>query len=61
MRRAREAERRQLTVLVCGCDLFDSEAYLELDAEDQTRVLRAFQEACEHAVQPVRWNGGAVQ
>ena len=28
-RRAREAERRQVTVLVCGCDLFESEAYLE--------------------------------
>ena len=27
-RRAREAERRQVTVLVCGCDLFESEAYL---------------------------------
>ena len=40
-RRAREAERRQVTVLVCGCDMFESEAYLELDAEDQTRVLRA--------------------
>src|SRR5262249_31597824 len=26
-RRAREAERRQVTVLVCGCDLFESEAY----------------------------------
>ncbi|HEY1238970.1 MAG TPA: serine/threonine-protein kinase, partial [Bryobacteraceae bacterium] len=46
VKRAREAERRQLTVLVCGCDVFDSEAYLELDAEDQTRVLRAFQETC---------------
>jgi class 3 adenylate cyclase/predicted ATPase/MoxR-like ATPase len=57
IRRAREAERRQLTVLVCGCDLFDSEAYLELDAEDQTRVLHEFQEACQHAVQPL---GGTV-
>ena len=57
VRRAREAERRQMTVLVCGCDLFDSEAYLELDAEDQTRVLHGFQETCEHAVQPF---GGTV-
>src|SRR5262249_37269073 len=47
-RRAREAERRQLTVLVCGCDLFDSETYLEsLDAEDQSKVLRGFQQACD--------------
>src|SRR5262249_39078307 len=34
-RRARDAERRQVTVLVCGCRGFESEAYLEgLDAED---------------------------
>jgi class 3 adenylate cyclase/tetratricopeptide (TPR) repeat protein len=49
-RRAQEAERRQVTVLICGCDLFESEAYLELDAEDQARVLRAFQEDCARAV-----------
>jgi serine/threonine protein kinase/tetratricopeptide (TPR) repeat protein len=59
-RRAREAERRQVTVLVCGCDLFESEAYLEnLDAEDQARVLRAFQQACEQAVS--RFDGTVVQ
>ena len=58
----REAERRQVTVLVCGCDLFESEAYLEnLDAEDQAEVLRAFQQACEQAVRPVRRDGRAVQ
>src|SRR5262245_54106333 len=49
-RRAREAERRQVTVLVCGCDLFESETYLEgLDAEDQAKVLRGVQEACDQA------------
>ena len=59
-RRAREAERRQVTVLVCGCDLFESEAYLEdLDAEDQAEVLRAFQQACEQAVR--RFDGTVVQ
>jgi class 3 adenylate cyclase/predicted ATPase len=47
--RAREAERRQVTVLVCGCDLFESEAYLGLDAEDQARVLRGFQDECARA------------
>jgi len=46
-RRAREAERRQVTVVACGCDLFESDAYVELDAEDQINVLRAFQHACE--------------
>ena len=59
-RRAREAERRQVTVLVCGCSLFESEAYLEdLDAEDQARMLRAFQQACEQAV--FRFDGTVVQ
>jgi serine/threonine protein kinase/predicted ATPase len=59
-RRAREAERRQVTVLVCGCTLFQSESYLEaLDAEDQARMLRAFQEHCERAI--LRYDGTVVQ
>jgi class 3 adenylate cyclase len=59
-RRSREAERRQVTVLVCGCDLFESEAYLEgLDAEDQARVLRGFQQACDQAAR--RLGGTVVQ
>ena len=59
-RRAREAERRQVTVLVCGCSLFESEAYLEnLDAEDQAKMLRAFQQSCEQAV--LRFDGTVVQ
>ena len=56
-RRAREAERRQVTALVCGCELFESEAYLGLETEDQAQVLRAFQRACEEAV---RHFGGTV-
>ena len=59
-RRAREAEHRQVTVLVCGCGLFESEAYLaDLDAEDQARMLRAFQQLCEQAV--LRFDGTIVQ
>src|SRR5260370_20107791 len=59
-RRAREAERRQVTVLVCGCDLFDSEAYLEdLDAEDQAKVLQAFEQACVQAIR--RFDGTVLQ
>ena len=58
--RARDAERRQVTVLVCGCGLFESEEYLEgLDAEGQARVVRAFQHACERAVP--RHGGTVVQ
>ena len=59
-RRTREAERRQITVLVCGCDTLESEAYLEgLDAEAQAEVLRDFQQACERSVR--RFDGTVVQ
>ena len=58
--RAREAERRQVTVLVCGCDLFESEAYLE----DSTRRTRPrccgpSSRRCEQAVR--RFDGTVVQ
>ena len=59
VRRAREAERRQLTVLVCGCDAFESEPYLALDSEAQADLLRAFLETCEKAVQ--QFGGTIVQ
>jgi class 3 adenylate cyclase len=59
LQRAREAERRQLTVLVCGCDTFESEPYLELDSEDQANVLRAFLETCGKAVD--RFGGTIVE
>ena len=40
-----------MTVLVCGCGLFESDEYLEgLDAEGQAGVMRAFQQACEQAI-----------
>src|SRR5262249_40809215 len=58
-RRAREAERRQVTVLVCGCDLFESEVYLGLETEDQAQILRTFQQACEQAVRHL--DGTVVQ
>ncbi len=56
----REAERRQVTVLVCGSELFESETYLEnLDAEDQAKVLQMFQQICEQAVRG--FDGTVVQ
>jgi class 3 adenylate cyclase len=58
-RTRREAERRQVTVLACGCDLFESAAYLELDAEDQAEVLSGFRQTCEEAVR--RLDGTIVQ
>ncbi len=57
--RVREAERRQVTVLVCGCEMFEAEAYLELDAEDQAEVLQAFQRQCDQTVR--RFDGTVVQ
>jgi class 3 adenylate cyclase len=40
--------------------LFESEAYLEnIDAEDQARMLRAFEQACEQALR--RHDGTVVQ
>src|SRR5262249_751525 len=58
--RPRDAERRQVTVLVCNCGLFESEAFLEeLDAEDQGKVLQSFQQACEEAVR--QFDGTIVQ
>jgi class 3 adenylate cyclase len=56
-RSGRYAERRQLTVLVAGCQAFESDAYLALDAEDQARMLQAFQGACEESI---RQFGGTV-
>ncbi len=56
-RRVRGAERRQVTVLLCGCEAFESESYLELDAEDQAEVLRTFRQACE---EPVRRSDGTI-
>ncbi len=59
-RRVREAERRQVTVLVCGCDLFESEEFLEgVDAEEQAQVLRALQQICEQDAS--QFDGTVVQ
>ncbi len=57
--RLRAAERRQVTVLVCGSAMFEDETYLALDAEDQAKILRAFRHHCEHVVS--RLDGSVVQ
>src|SRR5262249_41181026 len=59
LRRPREAERRQVTVLVCGSDLFEAGAYRDLDAEDQAEVQRGFQQVCEQVAR--RFEGTVVQ
>lgn len=48
----RDAERRQVTALVCSCGLFASEEFFEhIDAEEQAEILRNFQAACRQAIQ----------
>ena len=60
LRRVRDAERRQVTVLLCSSDVFESDAYLDnLDAEDQANVLQMFQQVCEQAVR--EFEGTVVQ
>src|SRR5260370_23646248 len=60
VRRAREAERRRVTVLQCGCDLFESEEILEtLDPEEQHELLLDFQRLCKHVVE--RFEGTVVR
>ena len=49
--RTREAERRQVTVLVSRIDAFESEEFLEgVDAEKQADLITLFRNICEGAV-----------
>lgn len=58
--RDRDTERRHVTVLVCGCALFDSEEYrAQLDTKDQARMLWAFRQSCEHIAR--QFEGTIVQ
>ncbi len=60
IRRAREASRRHVTVMICSYDIFDSEEVLELlDDEEQHRALMEFQESCSQVVQ--RFEGTVAQ
>jgi TOMM system kinase/cyclase fusion protein len=46
--------RRRLTLLQCGCDLFESEALLEtLDPEEQHELLLEFQQLCRDLATPL--------
>jgi len=59
-RRFREAERRQVTVLVCGCEALASEEFLEgIEPEEQAEVLRSLHQSCEQDVR--RFDGTVVQ
>jgi serine/threonine protein kinase/predicted ATPase len=60
VRRVRDAERRQLTILICGCEQFESEQFLQdLDTEDQAKAVRVLQQACEQVV--TRFDGTILQ
>lgn len=60
--RPREAEHRQVTMLVCSCNLFESEDFIEhFEAAEQDDLLNIFRDTCREAVQAfdgtiVRWN-----
>ena len=56
----RAAQHRRLTLLACGCDLFDSEAMLNtLDPEEQHDLLLDFQQLCREVA--AQWAGTVVQ
>ena len=51
IRQAREAERRRVTLVQCGCNLFDSEEIAEtLDDEEQQEILLDYQQLCRDVV-----------
>ncbi len=59
-RRARPAERRQVTVLYCQCDLFDAPEFLDdLGPEEQHEALSEYLAAAGEAV--ARFGGSVVQ
>ncbi len=56
----REAERRQITLLACGCDLFESVEFVEnLDYEEQHDIHTTYQEACANVIK--RFDGTVMQ
>jgi class 3 adenylate cyclase len=60
IRRVRSAERRQITVMYCRCDLFESSDFMEnLDPEEQHEVLGEYQQICDNAVK--RFEGTVIE
>lgn len=62
----REAEHRQVTMLVCSCSLFESEDFIDhFDAAEQEDLRCLFRDTCQEAVQLfdgsiVRWNDDSL-
>jgi TOMM system kinase/cyclase fusion protein len=58
--RRRDAERRQITLLACSADLFESAEYIEnLDYEEQHEIKTAYQEICAGVIK--RFGGTVIQ
>ena len=57
--RAAGAERRQVTMLACGAELFDSASFFELDPEEQARVRTWFDRVRDDVVE--RFGGTVTQ
>lgn len=49
-RRRNISQRRQVTIVICGCDVFENEAIQEsMEPDEQASVLKAFQTLCHNA------------
>ncbi|MGD9680836.1 MAG: protein kinase [Candidatus Obscuribacterales bacterium] len=56
----REAERRQVTVIACRCDLFESEEFLEdLSTHVRADILSDFKQVCQESIES--WEGVIIQ
>ncbi len=52
------SQRRQVTIVLCGCDVFENEAIQEsFDADEQAALLKSFQRLCHEAASEF---GGSV-
>lgn len=59
-RRRNVSQRRQVTIVLCGCDVFENEAIQEsLEPDEQAAVLKAFQALCHAAA--VELGGSVLQ
>ena len=59
-RRRSVSQRRQVTIVSCGCDVFENETIQEcLDADEQAGVLQGFQKLCREVA--AKFNGSVLQ
>lgn len=59
-RRRQASQRRQVTIVNCGCDVFENDAIQEsLDADELVELLQAFQKQCREIA--VEFGGSVLQ